>query len=166
MKNLFTILVVFICILTSCEKDSGSGLEIYLLKDYQTKSQSREIISGTEKLYQNPIIYYQNIIFYDSTDHFFRIDSLKAAELNHKEWPVQGTAFALAIDGTIIYSGYFIPAYSSMGSDWITIDPLSVDGEIMVTLAYPGDGQELIKTDPRNDDRIISLLKADNKLRN
>jgi hypothetical protein len=166
MKKLFAILTVIICSLPGCEKDSGFGLEIYLLKDYQTKSPSQEIISGSEKLYQNPIIYYQNITYYDSTDHFFKIDSLKAVELNHKDWPTQGTAFVLTIDKTIIYSGYFIPGYSSSGSDWISIDPLSINGKIRVTLGYPGDQQGLIRIDPRNDDRIISLLKADNKLKN
>jgi hypothetical protein len=166
MKKLLAILTVFITILTSCEKDSGFGLEIYLLKDYQTKSSSQEIISGSEKLYQNPIIYYQNIAYYDSTDHFFKIDSLKAIELNHINWPTQGTAFALTIDRTIIYSGYFIPGYSSSGSGWICIDPLSINGKIRVTLGYPGDQSNLISIDPRNDDRIIGLLKGDNKLKN
>jgi hypothetical protein len=166
MNKPFAVLTIFICILTSCEKDSGFGLEIYLLKDFKTKSPSQEIIPGSEKLYQNPIINYQNIVFYDSTAHFFKIDSLKAVEFNHKAWPTQGTAFALTIDRTIIYSGYFIPGYSSSGSDWISIDPLSINGKIRVTLGYPGDQQKLLNIDPRNDERIISFLKADNKLSN
>jgi hypothetical protein len=165
MKKLFAILTVFISALSSCEKDSGFGLEIYLLKAYQTKSPSQEIISGSEKLYQNPIIAYQNIAYYDSTDHYFKIDSLKIMELNHKQWPTQGTAFALTINRTIIYSGYFIPGYSSTGSDWISIDPMSITGKIRITLGYPGDQQKLISIDPRNDERIIRLLKADNKLK-
>jgi hypothetical protein len=164
MKKLFAILTIFLCSLISCKKDTGSRLEIYLLKDYQTKSPSQEIIAGSEKLTLNPIIYYHNITYYDSTDHYFKVDSLKALELNHANWTTQGTAFALTIDRSIIYTGYFVPGYSSSGSDWFCIDPMSLNGKLWVTLGYPGDLQKLVSIDPRNDARIISLLKTDNKL--
>jgi hypothetical protein len=165
MKRFFVILTVFQSIIVSCEKDSGFGLEIYLLTDYQTKSPSKEIIAGSETLSKNPLIYYSDIISYDSTDHYFQIETSKIQELNHKEWSTQGTAFSLTINKSIIYSGYFMPGYSSLAIDWIAIDPLSVDSKIRVSLGYPGDWSQLADRDPRNDDRIINLLLKDNKLK-
>jgi hypothetical protein len=164
MKKLCAILTILLLGFLSCKKDSGFGLEIYLLKGYQIKPSSQEIIAGSEKLSKNPVIYYHNVIYYDSTNHYFKIDSLKAVELNRTNWTTQGTPFALTIDKHIIYSGYFVPGYSSSGCGWFCIDPLSFNEQIRVTLGYPGDRQELIPIDPRNDARIISCLKTDNKL--
>jgi hypothetical protein len=123
-----------------------------------------EIITGSEKLSTNPIIYYHDITSYDTTEHFFLINSKKAEELNHKNWSIQGTAFSLTINGKTIYSGYFMPGYSSSGADWLIIDPFSTDSKINVRLGYPAELPSLIAIDPRNDARIISLLQKDNKL--
>jgi hypothetical protein len=165
MKRFAVIITVFLITL-SCEKENVSGLEIYLLKDYQTKAPGMEIIAGSEKPGKSPIISYQDIIYYDSTDFCFKIDSAKAKELNLINWSTQGTAFSLTIDGSVIYSGYFMPGYSSSGADWFTIDPLSIDSKIYVRPGYPMDISKLIGIDPRNDERIIELLKKDNKLKN
>jgi hypothetical protein len=165
MKQLLVIMTVFL-ITISCEKETGSGLEIYLLKAYQTKTSSKEIISGTEKLGKNPIISYQNIIYYDSADFYFKIDSAKAKELNLTAWSTQGTAFSLTVEGTVIYSGYFMPGYSSYAADWFILDPLSTDSKIYVRPGFPMNIRKLFSIDPRNDSRIIALLKKDNKLKN
>ncbi len=165
MKRIFVILTAFLGITVSCEKDSVSGIEIYLLTDFQTKSPGKEIIAGSETLSKDPLIYYNDIISYDSTDHFFLIETSKIQELNNKEWSAQGTAFSLTINKSIIYSGYFMPGYSSLAIDWITIDPLSVDSKIRVSLGYSGDLSQLADRDPRNDVRIINLLRKDNKLK-
>jgi hypothetical protein len=165
MIRLFVVGIVFIIALISCEKDSGYGIEIYLLTDYQKGTSSSEIIAGSETLSKNPIIYYNEIISYDSTDHYFQIAKTKAQELNQEKWSVAGTAFSLTINKSIIYSGYFMPGYSSLGLNWIAIDPLSIDSKIRVSLGYPGDWIQLANRDPRNDNRIISFLKKDNKLK-
>ena len=165
MKRLFGIMAVFAFALITCEKDSDSGLEIYLLKDFQKKLSGYEIISGSEKLMNNPILSYNDIVSYDSTDHSFQIEASKAQEFNQKNWSVQGSAFSVTINKSIIYSGYFMPGYSSLWMDWIAIDPLSVDSKLRVSLGYPGDSYQLANRDPRNDDRIIKVLLRDNKLK-
>jgi hypothetical protein len=165
MKRVFVILAIFLGFTAGCEKAPQSGLEIYLLTDYQTKSPGKEIIAGSEMLSKDPLIYYNDIISYDSTDHCFLIGTSKIQELNHKEWSVQGTAFSLTINRSVIYSGYFMPGYSSLAIDWISIDPLSVDSKIRVSLGYPGDLSQLANHDPRNDERIINLLLEDHKLK-
>ncbi len=164
MKKLITVLAALLQTLSGCEKDSRSDLEIYILKDYQTKSPGHEIIPGSERLPKDPFIYYFDIISYDSTDHYFVIDSSKSREMSKTPWPTQGTAFALTIDRKIIYSGYFIPGYSSSTSDWYSMDPLCIDGKLRITLGYPVDREELRNPDLRNDPRIIKLLIEDKKL--
>ena len=62
MKSLFVIIAAISSSLVSCEKQSESGLEIYLLTNYQKKSPGAEILSGSEKLSENPIISYNDII--------------------------------------------------------------------------------------------------------
>jgi hypothetical protein len=164
MKKLSVILTFLILTLAGCEKDSGIGLEIYLLEDYQTKAYSHEIISGSEKLSKDPNIYYTEIISYNATEHFFVIDPAKADQMRKKSWPTSGTPFALTINKQIIYSGHLIPGYSSSGSDWYSIDPLTLGGKLRVTLGYPGDHPNFGDADRRNDPRIINLLGKDNKL--
>ena len=165
MKSLLVILAAITSTLASCEKQSESGLEIYLLTDYQKKSQGAEIISGSEKLSENPVISYNDIILYDSADHYFQIAEAKAQELSRIKWGTQGTAFSLTVNKQIIYSGYFMPGYSSLGLDWISIDPLAYDSKIRVTLGYPVDWPQFQGPDPRNDARIINCLRKDNKLK-
>jgi hypothetical protein len=165
MKNLYILITAITSLLSSCEKQTDSGLEIYLLTDYQKKSGSSEIIAGSEKLAENPVISYNEIILYDSTDHYFVIAQTKAQELSQIRWTTQGTAFSLTINKQIIYSGYFMPGYSSLGLDWISIDPLAFDSKIRVTLGYPVDWPQFQGRDPRNDNRIINYLRKDKKLK-
>ncbi|MDX9948381.1 MAG: hypothetical protein RBS38_13545 [Bacteroidales bacterium] len=165
MKNLFILITVITSALASCEKLSESGLEIYLLTDYQKKFPGAEILSGSEKLSENPIISYNDIILYDSAEHYFQISESKAQELRQIKWGTQGAAFSLTINKHIIYSGYFMPGYSSLGLDWISIDPLAFDSKIRVTLGYPVDWPQFQGPDPRNDSRLINYLRKDNKLK-
>jgi hypothetical protein len=165
MKRIFIIPGIFLFAFSSCEKDSGFGLEIYLLSDFKTSQGSGEIISGSEKLAENPLIRYHDIKYYDSSEYYFKIEHSKAEELNHKDWSTKGTPFALTINKSVIYSGYIMPGYSSSGVQWFTMDPFSIDDTIFMSLGYPGDYAQLSSIDPRNDERIIYLLKNDNKLR-
>ena len=164
MRNLIPYLL-FVLLLISCKKESGSGIEIYFLNDYKTVSGSKEIISGSEKLTKTPYIYYNQINYYDSTDHILNLSGNKADELNKANWAMSGKAFSLTIDRSIIYSGYFLPSYSSESCDWITIDPMNLDSKFRVSLPFPIVGYNHIINDPRNDERIISYFKKDSKLR-
>lgn len=165
MKKILVILTIFLSILVSCEKDSGFGLEIYFLDDYKTPLYSKEIIAGSEKLSKTPIVYYHDIIYYDSTDYYFKLEISKADELKHLNWSADGKAFSLTINKSIIYSGYFDTNSSSAGVDWIVINPYSIDSSVPIRLGYPVEPSRLVSNDPRNDDRIINLLRKDNKLK-
>lgn len=88
-------LFLFVLSMISREKESGNGIEIYILDDYKTVSGSKEIISGSEKLEKNPNIYYNQINYYDSTDHILNLSSNKADELNQPDWSIRGKPFSL-----------------------------------------------------------------------
>lgn len=165
MKNLLVIISVIASALSGCEKQAETGLEIYLLTDYQKKAPAADIISGSEKLSENPIISYNDIILYDSSEHYFQVTESLARELREMKWSTQGTAFSVTINKQIIYSGYFMPGYSSLALNWISIDPLAFDSKIRVTLGYPVDWPQFQGRDPRNDTRIINYLRKDNKLK-
>ena len=163
MKN-YLLFLIPLWAMVSCTRDSGSGVEIYLLKAYQAVSNGQEIIAGSEKLPKNPLILYNDIISYDSTEHYFKIDSIKASQLQKTNWPVSGTGFAITINREIVYSGYLVPGYSSTGCGWYCIDPLAFNCRLKITLGYPAGTDQLQGEDQRNNSKLIDFLKEDGKL--
>lgn len=128
MFRFLRLLLISILLLSGCEKDdsNGRGLELYFLNNYETIENSNEIIAGTVIISNKPIIEYNDILFYDSSKYAFTISDSKREELDKINWSVSGVAFSLTIDKEIIFSGYFWPGYSSVGCDWIVIDPLNI----------------------------------------
>ena len=170
MKRLIFPIILIISVVMGCEKYNeyqGDGLEIYLLKSYETNDSSNEIKTSSIILKNYPIVRYSDIISYDSLIHAFKIIESKKDELQDKKWSMSGNGFAIAINKEIIYSGYFWSGLSSMSCDWIIIDPtvyLYDNSELRVELGYPAENEELLSRDPRNDERIINLLQKDSKL--
>jgi len=92
----------------------------------------------------------------------------KAIEtLESLDYSVNGLAFAIKTNDTMIYTGYFWPSYSSASCDWVVIDPLmtSIGNKIQIRLGYPDLVQGQVIQDKRNDERIIRIFKRDNKLK-
>lgn len=111
------------------------------------------------------IVDYKDIIAYDSTEHIFFLSDFAKDKIYQVKYPVTPTPFALALDGKVIYIANFIPGYSSMSCETcITIEPYSADNEFMVNLGYPGSNY-FSGPDPRNDSKLITRLKTDNKLK-
>lgn len=112
------------------------------------------------------IVSYDEILGYDSTECIFLLRDVAGDRIREKEYPVSPTWFVVALDGEKIYIAGFIPGYSSLScADCIAVEPFSYNNRYRMTLGYPGGGY-FSGTDPRNDARIISRLKADNKLIN
>jgi hypothetical protein len=113
------------------------------------------------------LIYYSDIISYDSTEYIFELSDRAISAINILDHSVHGLAFAIKANDTLIYTGYFWPSYSSASCDCIVIDPTmtSLGNMIQVSLGYPYlfPGQTI--QDKRNDGRIIRILKLDNKLK-
>lgn len=170
-KMIYTAFLLFIAILFigSCEKDTKSEEEIkgnvyfYLLKSYETRKNSTEIILSTAEIADKPLIDYKDIISYNSDLSVYNI-SKKARELILSLiTEVSGPAFAVTIDKKIVYAGYFWPVTSSMSCDWTNIDPLFIDFWDGLKV-MPGDNRD--KQNPANDSSLIEIFKRDKKLIN
>lgn len=164
--------ILTILLFAGCDKyqyarQPGSGLEFYLIKDFQRAGNSAKIINSSVVLSDSVIIYYDDIVSYDSDNFVFTLTESCADKLNDFENNyIHGTPFAVTIDREIIYTGYFWCGFSSASVDWVTIDPLNYSGknQLRVSLGYPGLMQGDYIPDNRNDFRILSLLRKDGKL--
>ena len=165
-------IVLLILLISGCEKyqserQPGYGLEFYLIKEFQKIGTSYKIDNSTVKLSDSVIIYYDDIISYNSESCTFTVTESCANKLNDfKNNHIHGTPFAVTVDKQIIYSGYFWCGFSSSSIDWITIDPLNYSGKnrLRVSLGYPGLFQGDYIPDNRNDNRILDILRRDGKL--
>ena len=160
-------------LLNSCDKEenlepSGKSIDFYYISEYQKIDNTFKIIDSTVVIGNTKIIDYSDIISYSSKDYAFTVSDSISDRLNDFEnHSIHGVPFALAIDKEIIYTGYFWASYSSMGCDWITIDPLNISGrnELKVRLGYPGKIQGDSIPDKRNDSRLIEVLRKNKKLK-
>lgn len=165
----YAIIAVLSVITFGCEKDdknSNGKVELYLLDTYSKIGNSFQIDEATIKTQVSPLINYADFISYDSINYTFELSDEAKNKIKNMKLSVHGVAFAIKANGTLIYSGYFWPSYSSANCDWIVIDPLmtSIGNKIRVNLGYPGLIQEQEIPDKRNDSRIIKIFESDNKL--
>ena len=152
----------------SCEKTevpSGTTLEFYILEDYQTYDYMK-IDENTAVLSDSALIKYDSIVSYNTKTYSFKITD-STINYNSREFsPLLGKAFAVTIDKQVIYTGYFWSGFMSSGCDWIIVDLVQYElkNKLIVRLGYPGLVDGDIIPDKRNDERILELLKKDNKL--
>jgi hypothetical protein len=156
-------------IVNGCEKDSNSNqkVELYLIDNYSKIGTTYQINESSVIMKGSPLIYYTDILSYDSTEFIFELSDRAVGAIKNLEHSVHGLAFAIKADNKLIYTGYFWPSYSSTSCGWIVIDPLttSIGNKMQVRLGYPGLIQGQIIPDKRNDQRIIQIFKQDNKLK-
>jgi hypothetical protein len=166
------IISLLILLLAGCEKylsprQQGYGLEFYFINDFQKIGTSAKIINSTVHLSDSVIIYYDEILSYNSDTYTFTVTESCANKLNDfKNNHIHGKSFAVTIDKELIYTGYFWCGFSSSMVDWVTIDPLNYSGknQLPVSLGYPGLIQGDYIPDNRNDYRILDILRRDGKL--
>ncbi|MEE4115136.1 MAG: hypothetical protein V2I37_03155 [Marinilabiliaceae bacterium] len=165
-ESLFTgIILIYILAFTSCEKydtDIEGDVDIYLLSQYQTEYIGSAILNEGLVLSEEPAISYSEILKYNSHDFTFKLKQSAIDRIEDKF----GSAFAVTVDGEVIYTGYFWAAFSSATVDWIVIDLVLglEDDEITVQLGYPWLFDEWNIPDKRNDRRILSVFARDKKL--
>ena len=110
------------------------------------------------------IVCYDEILGYDSALHTYLIDQIAGERIRSILYPTSGSRFVIAVDSILIYSALFFPAYSSgIAFDEICVEPFSGSNRYRFELGYPAPDLYW-EDDPRNDSRIISRLKEDNKL--
>jgi len=168
LSTYFFIAILSVCIL-GCENDNstpGAKVEMYLLEAYATTNNTCQIDDTTVITKKVPLILYADLLTYDPVEYTFELSINAINAIDGLQHSVNGLAFAITVDNTIIYTGYFWPAYSSASCNWVVIDPLMINmgNKIMITLGYPGPVQGQAIPDKRNDNRIISIFESDHKL--
>jgi hypothetical protein len=170
-SQLMIILFVLLFFSTSCEKwrgDADGDVELYLLESYETEDQTFAIVNSSVKIKKDALIAYSDFKSYNSRKHIFKITSGAAELVKDQDHSVHGLAFAVVANDKVVYTGYFWPAYSSMGCQWIVIDPLMMFGEneLRVELGYPGQVEGVDIPDERNNELILDIFRRDGKLKN
>lgn len=119
---------------------------------------------NNEFIVDSVIVEYGEILGYDSTNHIFLLAENAGDRIRENQYPASGRSFSIALDGEVIYTLKFMPGYSSMIlTDIVCVEPYSLDNSYEVKLGYPSD-EYFTESDPRNNERIISKLIADDKL--
>lgn len=166
MRIQFFIPAIILCCL-SCNRGnikSGEAIEIYVLKSYQTVSGKCQINPSGLVLEDTAVIKNQDILEYSQADYRFTLSetAIKKVKSFHDFTP-----FAVVVDKTVIYFGFYKPSISSsscynsitMDLDWDT------DNKIILRLGYPEQIQGSIIDDQRNNPIIIATLNKQGKLK-
>ena len=160
MKTIIVTTLILLMILPmGCEKNDSANTHSGVT--------FTNIVSETDNDYLSDsiIVSYDEIIGYDSAQYLFLLSETAGERIRSVRYPVSPTRLAIAVDGDIVYIANFIPGYSSiLCEECITIEPYSYDNKYRVKLGYPAPSGLYSDTDPRNDERIISRFKRDNKL--
>lgn len=171
-KILLSVGSLVVLIFTGCEKNennpgSTGKVELYMIETYSKVEFSSQIDENSVVTEKSPLIYYQDFLSYDSTEYTFELSDRAIKSIQNLDHSVHGLAFAIKANNTLIYTGYFLPGYSSASCDWIVIDPImiTIRNKMQVKLGYPGLVQGQIIEDKRNDKRIVRIFKQDNKLK-
>jgi hypothetical protein len=118
----------------------------------------------TIKLAETPILRYNDLIFYDTTNYKVTLgishDSLRIGDAG-----VYGRMFVVTVDRIPTFCGFKWPVISSVPCNWVYIEePFEAldnlqDNEVVLSFSSG------IYSDPRMDIRILKRLKHDGKLK-
>ncbi|MDX2430512.1 MAG: hypothetical protein QNK35_06245 [Bacteroides sp.] len=173
LKSLSYILLGFTLLFSACDKDDGESsgdvtgeVELFLLDSYELVNETPEIDPASVVLKEDPLLRYSDLKSYNAKDYFFKVTDAARERLEEMEHSVSGVAFGVTADGVLIYTGYFVPSYSSFSVQWIVIDPVfwHSSNRIYVNLGYPGAFEGVEIPDLRNDERILKIFRRDRNL--
>jgi hypothetical protein len=161
--------ILILILLASCREKqaniSGNEFSIYLLAG-EVSPEKIDLTKPLE-LAVNPLISVKDMVNYDKATHEIQLTESGYEIMHNLTVPTQGKAFAVCVNGEIIYTGAFWAPYSSQSFGGIVIDPFQATKEnpiIQITLGYPGqtffEGE-----DSRADARIMQALEKIGKLK-
>jgi len=150
---------------------SDEGLCFYPTEIEKTSDLTYQFIDvGKAMITGEPIIVYDDIVYYDTTEHIvtlsYSLDSLKS---RIGTVGVYGKPFLVTLDSIKIYGGWFWTPISSIACQWVMIEPdclfdsLGIN-EIRINLGYSNENQ-FEGEDPRNNQEIFNRLIKDDKAR-
>jgi hypothetical protein len=143
---------------------AGETVEIYLFKTFQTVTGKCQIDASASLLQDKAAIKNQDILEYSQTNYQFKLtDPAIQRVKTFKDF----TPFAVTVDKQVIYYGFFKPSISSSSCDnSITMDLDWTSGnKISLKLGYPGQLQGVTIDDERNNQKLITALKSQGKLK-
>ena len=167
MRYLLLLCFSFI-LFTACEKNSGSRVDIYMLKSFTagidestvpvTNTISNAVLEATPLVSDNDIEYY-----IQATTTFKLKKDIESIIQDYGP----DKAFAVTVNGKPVYYGFFHPAYlSSLTIGLATIDPFLYDNkDLTVQFVEIEDNPELKDLDKRNDKSIIAVFSGSGRLR-
>ena len=163
------IILLLLVNLTGCQKEHErvtGGVEIRLLDAFETVGDTPEIDLASVVVAGTPLLDYQDLKSYNAREYFFRITDDAREAVREMDQSVTGIAFGVTADDELVYTGYFVPTYSSASVQWIVIDPILIgtDLRMHVQLGYPGQFEGSVIPDQRNDPRILDIFRRDGKL--
>lgn len=153
----------------SCDKDAvtpGVSVDIYLLESFETIDHFCQIDESSIVLQNEPLIRYQDIVSYNSSEYIFSLSSQGQEAIEDFDLAIHGQAFAVTVDGEPIYTAFFWASFSSAMCQWVVADPLFIgnDDGLKINLGYPGTWEGFEIPDKRNDPRLLAVFKKDGKL--
>ena len=144
----------FIIGTTSCQKDENENTETGLY--FSSINEISEIIVKNNE-----------IAGYDSTKHIFRITESAWNRIKGKISPVYPDphiGFNITLNNEIIYRAQYIPGYYSTAYFNIITFILIEPNLVYIELGYPPSTLYFTGIDYRNDPKIITQLRNENKL--
>ncbi len=166
--NLITVILFALSlIIIGCEEDEtenikGNDVELYLIESYETTGTIHQIDENSVITNADPLLYYSDFTSYDTNNYLFELSEDGKNRIKNLEHSAAGIPFALKVDNEIIYTGYFLPGYTSLVIDWIVVDPIFVDQYNGIKVELGFSGSEI--SDRRNDNKILDIFRQDNKL--
>lgn len=154
-------------LLAGCKKEHGTRVDIYVLKSFTSsidQSYMPPITTITNQVLEStPFVTDDDIISYSRDSRTFTLrKDIKSIIQNFGA----DKAFAVTVDGNIMYCGIFHPAYlSSLPFGIAMIDPILSDNKQLRIDFVTNTGLYLHPRDQRNDDQIIHALQITGRLR-
>jgi hypothetical protein len=180
MRHYFYLLIFLSGLVVACHSsnlqpvdqqqlDQKSGVALYLITSPANLGNDPAALDrAAVSLSESPFINYNEIESYTTSTYTFQVKDAAAEKLKGLSLtiPLAGKPFALVVDGTPAYYGYFWNPISSFSSIYpiITLDRTSDSKTLLVSLMKFGPSGPVV-TDPRNDSRLLNRLKQDNKLK-
>lgn len=149
-------------------KDSVIGnVNLYLIDNYSTIGNTCQIDEKTIEIQEVPLINYSEFNYYNPDLFEFKISESAIKRIYSLDHSVSGIPFAVMANDSLIYSGYFIPLWSSTSCNWTIINPtISTENPVLrVKLGYPGPSPEFEIPDRRNQQILVEIFRRDNKLK-
>lgn len=169
MRRSATILIVLgfvLAGLSGCDTGApATGFEIYLLA--QDIPPEWLILLSHLELQAEPLLSSDDVVSYREDTHEIELTAAGVEAIRSLEVPVDGTSFAVCVDGQPVYGGAFWAAYSSLSFDGVVIETTRASEEhpvIRIELGYPGP-DFFRGADPRPDPKVLRALEQAGKPR-